>query len=50
MNDVECRWCTLPETNSEFFSENGWLEDDFFSFWDIILSGAMFVSARVISE
>ena len=30
MNDVKCRWCTLPETNSEFSSENGWLEDDFF--------------------
>ncbi len=25
---------TLPETNSQFAPENGWLEDDPASFWD----------------
>ena len=27
---------TLPETNSEFTPENGWLEDDI-SFWDYVI-------------
>ncbi len=30
---------TLPETNSEFTPENGWLEDEI-SFWDASCSGA----------
>ena len=30
---------TLPETNSEFTPENGWLEDKL-SFWDGLFSGA----------
>ena len=30
---------TLPETNSEFTPENGWLEDEI-SFWDGLFGGA----------
>ena len=40
---------TLPETNSKFAPENGWLELLFF-YWDDLFSGAMLVSGRVFKE
>ena len=39
--------CTLPETNSEFTPENGWLEYDRFLLGPGLFSGAMLVSGRV---
>ena len=37
---------TLPETNSEFTPENGWLEDDRFLLGFGLFSGALAVSLR----
>ena len=40
---------TLPETNSEFTPENGWLEDDV-SVWEGQISGTMLVSGRILQQ
>ena len=39
--------CTLPETNSEFTPENGWLEYDCFPLGWPIFRGELLVSRRV---
>ena len=39
---------TLPETNSEFTPENGWLEDQIFC-WEGLSSGAMLVFGSIIT-
>ena len=42
---------TLPETNSEFTPENGWLEDEAVSFWDTpIFRCELLVSGRVTAK
>ena len=39
--------CTLPETNSEFAPENGWLEEDPFLLGWPIFRGELLVLGRV---
>ena len=44
---MQTKKIALPETNSKFAPENGWLEYFLVSFWDGLFSGAMLVLGSV---